>query len=95
MDAESARTFRPYSWTKPTTSKGLGMSHAHDNRLRAEDLDDDAVRRVFHERMIEGAQKLHEQARTRLVAEGILDSEGRIVRTPPTAGRTTDDGGGW
>jgi hypothetical protein len=71
------------------------MAHPNDNPLRAEDLDDDAVRRVFHERMIEGEQRLHEQERARLIAEGIVDSEGRLLKTPATAGRKTDDGGGW
>ena len=71
------------------------MAHANERPLRAEDLDDDTVRREFEARMIEGAQKLHQEERARLIAEGIVDSEGRLLKTPATAGRKSDDGGGW
>jgi hypothetical protein len=71
------------------------MADANDNPLRVEDLDDNGVRRLFHERMIEGAQKLHAQESTRLIAEGIVDSEGRLLKAPAATDSTTDDGGGW
>jgi hypothetical protein len=71
------------------------MAQPNERSLRAEDLGDDTVRREFEARMIEGAQQLHQEERARLMAEGIVDSEGRLLKSPAAAGRKTDDGGGW
>lgn len=70
------------------------MARPNDDSLRAEDLDDDAVRRAFRERMIQGAQRLHEQERARLIAEGVVDSDGRLLKATGAAGHMSDDGGG-
>src|SRR5262245_24042313 len=71
------------------------MAPPYDSPFGPEDLDDDAVRRAFRERMIQGAQELHEQERFRLIADGVVDSQGRLLKMRAAARRTTDDGGGW
>lgn len=61
--------------------------------LRPEELDDETWADVL-ERVEEGAERRHRSERERLMAAGILDAQGRLLKEPAKAIRS-EDGGGW
>jgi hypothetical protein len=69
------------------------MVHMDPDRPKPEDLDDKAWSDLL-ERVEEDATQLHLAERERLIAAGVIDSEGRLLKEPAKATRR-DDGGGW
>lgn len=61
--------------------------------LRPEDLDDETWADLL-ERVEEGAERRHLSERERLMALGIVDAQGRLLKEPAKAVRS-EDGGGW
>jgi hypothetical protein len=61
--------------------------------LRPEELDDEAWADLL-ERVEEGAERRHLSERERLMAAGIVDAHGNLLKEPAKAVRS-EDGGGW
>jgi hypothetical protein len=61
--------------------------------VKPEELDDEAWGDLL-ERVEEGAERRHLAENDRLMAAGVVDAQGRLLKEPAKAARS-DDGGGW
>lgn len=61
--------------------------------VRPEDLDDEAWLDLL-DQVEDAAERSHFADRERLIATGVVDSEGRLLK-PVAEGPHSDDGGGW